>query len=83
MKKNMMKVAFVAAFAMIASYGVNNAEQSEMMSDLMVANVEALAEYSRAIELPCIVTDGTCTFKFKDAEGKYHNGEIEGMKNPD
>lgn len=46
MKKNMMKVAFVAALAMIAGYGVNNAEQSEVMSDLMVANVEALADYA-------------------------------------
>ena len=83
MKKNLIKVAFVAAFAMIAGYGVNNTEQSEVMSDLMVANVEALAEYGRAIEIPCIEGGVKCTFKFNDASGKEHDGYIDGMKNPE
>ena len=42
MKKNVMKIAFMAAFAVIAGYGVSNSQQTEVMSDLMAANVEAL-----------------------------------------
>ena len=43
MKKNFMKVAFVAAFATIAGYGVYTNQKADAMSDLMLANVEALA----------------------------------------
>ena len=83
MKKNIMKVAFVAAFSMIAGYGVNNAKQAEVMSDLMVVNVEALAEFSRGIDIPCIEGGAKCNFVFRDAEGKYHNGEKKKKKNPE
>lgn len=42
--KKIMKIAFVAAFAAVAGYGVYANQQSETMSDLMLANVEALAD---------------------------------------
>ena len=41
--KKILKMAFVAAFAAVAGYGVYANQQSEAMSDLMLANVEALA----------------------------------------
>ena len=41
--KKIMKIAFVAACAAVAGYGVYANQQSETMSDLMLANVEALA----------------------------------------
>jgi hypothetical protein len=43
MKKIYVKYAFVAAFAFIAGYGVYISQQKESMSDLAMANVEALA----------------------------------------
>ena len=43
MKKNIIKVAFVAAFAIVAGYNVYNSQKTEMMSDLAFENVEALA----------------------------------------
>ena len=43
MKKNIIKAAFVAAFASIAGYGVYTSQQKVEMSDLAKANVEALA----------------------------------------
>lgn len=43
MKKNFVKVAFVAAFAAIAGYGVYTNQKADVMSDLTLANVEALA----------------------------------------
>ena len=41
--KKMIKIAFVAAFVAIAGYGVYTNQKAETMSDLMLANVEALA----------------------------------------
>lgn len=43
MKKNIIKAAFVAAFASIAGYGVYTSQQKVEISDLAKANVEALA----------------------------------------
>ena len=43
MRKNMMKVALVAAVAAMAGYGVYAHQSKEMMSDVMLENVEALA----------------------------------------
>ena len=41
--KKMIKIAFVAAFVAIAGYGVYTNQKSETLSDLTLANVEALA----------------------------------------
>ncbi len=43
MYKNIMKVALVAAVAAMAGYGVYAHQSKEMMSDVMLENVEALA----------------------------------------
>ena len=43
MKKNFLKVALVAAVAAMADYGVYANQTKEMMSDVMLENVEALA----------------------------------------
>lgn len=41
--KKFLKYAFVAAFVTIAGYGVYASQKSDAMSDIMLANVEALA----------------------------------------
>lgn len=38
-----MRYAFVAAFVAVAGYGVYASQKSDNISDLMLANVEALA----------------------------------------
>ena len=43
MNKKVLKVAFVAAIAMVSGINVFNAQKSEMLSDVALANVEALA----------------------------------------
>ena len=40
MKKNILKATLVVAFALIAGMNVYNAQQSDVMSDLALANVE-------------------------------------------
>ncbi len=42
--KKIIKIAFVAAFAAVAGYGVYTSQKTDStMSELMTANVEALA----------------------------------------
>ena len=43
MKSNLMKVAFVAAIALVNGINVFNAQKTEGLSDVALANVEALA----------------------------------------
>ena len=43
MNKKVMKAVFVAAIAMVSGINVFNAQKSEMLSDIALANVEALA----------------------------------------
>ena len=42
--RNYLKIAFVTVFAAVAGYGVYTSQKSEVMSDLAMANVEALAD---------------------------------------
>ena len=44
MKTRFIKAAFVAAIAMIGAINVFNANKTETLSDIALANVEALAE---------------------------------------
>ena len=43
MKKNILKATLVAAFGLIAGFNVYNSQKSDAMSELALANVEALA----------------------------------------
>ena len=45
MNKKVMKAAFVAAFAMVSGINVFNTQKSEVLSEIALANVEALADY--------------------------------------
>ena len=43
MKNNILKLVFASAFALVAGYSVYASQQKVEMSDLAMANVEALA----------------------------------------
>ena len=43
MKRNIIRVALLAVFAFVAGYGVYTSQKETAMSDLAMANVEALA----------------------------------------
>ena len=79
MKKNIMKVALVAAVAAMAGYGVYANQSKEMMSDVMLENVEALAtdEYDPMCPNGCLSDGDGClchywfpTYKEKDWNDK-------------
>ena len=44
MKTNLLKVVFVAAIALVSGINVFNVQKSETLSDVALANVEALAQ---------------------------------------
>ena len=43
MKRNIIRVALLAVFTFVAGYGVYTSQKETAMSDLAMANVEALA----------------------------------------
>ncbi|WP_288895313.1 NVEALA domain-containing protein [uncultured Bacteroides sp.] len=57
--KKIMKIAFVAAFAAVTGYGVYTNQRTETMSDLMLANVEALASGEASVK-DCVSADSDC-----------------------
>lgn len=57
--KKFVKIGFVAVFAAIAGYGVYTSQKTEGMSDLALANVEALADGEWGTGFNCRWTDYT------------------------
>lgn len=60
--RKFVKIAFVAVFAAVAGYGVYTSQKTEFMSDLALANVEALARYEINPDCPngCASGDTGC-----------------------
>ena len=78
-----IKAALVAAIAAVASYGVYTNQAKETMSDVMLANVEALAEYEGGNPSDCEVycaPDETCTCIIKY---HYSSDNVEHRTCPD
>ena len=59
MKKKFIRATFVTAIAMVCGINVFNAQKSETLSDIALANVEALAELES--DMPGVGTTGSCT----------------------
>ena len=53
MKKNMVKVAFVAAIVMVSGICFMNSQKSETLSEVALANVEALADNKPGGDFNC------------------------------
>ena len=47
MNKKILKAAFVVAIAMVSGINVFNAQKTEVLSDTVLANVEALAQIEK------------------------------------
>lgn len=71
MYKNVMKVAFVAAIAMVSGISVFNSQKSEVLSDVAAANVEALAAFV-VNRMDCELMEGMqCYVPVSTPEGGY------------
>lgn len=60
MKKIIRKAAFVAAFALTAGYGVYSSQEAVELSELALANVEALANFEGGSDVYCCGNYGDC-----------------------
>lgn len=60
--KKIVKIAFVVAFAAIAGCGVYVSQKSDLVSDLLLANVEALANDTENPWCPngCVANGNGC-----------------------
>lgn len=66
-----MKVAFVAAIAMVSGISVFNSQKSEVLSDVAAANVEALAAFV-VNRIDCELMEGMqCYVPVSTPEGGY------------
>lgn len=70
MNKKVLQVAFVAAIALVSGINVFNAQKSDVLSDIAIANVEALADYESSGEIYCPYEGLGCIIK-------YTNGTLE------
>ncbi|WP_455665269.1 NVEALA domain-containing protein [Phocaeicola sp.] len=66
MKKNILKVNLIVIFALFAGYNMYRIPKSDVMSDLGLANVEALASNKGSDDWYCVGESGTC---LKDEQG--------------
>ena len=70
MKKNILKATLVAAFALIVGFNVYNSQKSDVMSELALANVEALADPETSSD--CVKKDGSqCWVLVVTPNGSY------------
>ena len=60
MNKKVLKVAFVAAIALVSGINVFNAQKSDVLSDIALANVEALAQGEAYFPYICVGDDPYC-----------------------
>ena len=61
MKKNILKIAFVVAIAMVSGINLFNAQKSNVLSDIALANVEALAEGEIDMRMGYMLVEKTST----------------------
>ena len=72
--KKTMKAAFVVAVAAVIGYGVYENQQADTMSDIMLANVEALASGEGGSG------NVYCCGNFGDCMGVVGGGVVKGVK---
>ena len=71
MNKKFLKVTFVAAITLVSGINVFNSHKTEMLSDVVLANVEALANPEIFIGVPCAeVINSVCLYL--DTSGNDH-----------
>ena len=64
MYKTVLKVAFVAAIAMVGAISVFTTQKSEVVPDVVLANVEALADKNESTsDLECEGLLGICSIE--------------------
>ena len=80
MKKKTLKATFVVAIAMVSGINVFNAQKSVELSDVALANVEALADSEIEGREDCEPTGVECSMVVIYPDGAYGEDIVYGMK---
>ena len=72
MKKNMFKVAIVAAIAMVCGVNVLNSQKSETLSEVALSNVEALASFVVNTDICMSFPGKDCVQLITTPSGSYY-----------
>ena len=70
--KNIIRVAFVAAIAMVCGIGFMNSQKSETLSEVALANVEALASFEVNSDLCISYKNKECVQLITTPAGSSH-----------
>lgn len=83
MNKNIMKATIVAVVGLIAAINVFNSQKPAMLSDVAMANVEALAgDENGNVKLPCIEMENEyCVYTAELIDGKTQKRKEYGLMN--
>ena len=82
MNKKFIKTAFAVAIAMIAGVNVFNAQKTVVLSDVAMANVEALADNEYGDREDCEEANDLCPLLVIYPDGDYGEEIVFGKKKP-
>ena len=81
MRKNILKIAFVVAIAMVAGINVFNSQKPAMLSDVAMANVEALANDETGTgKCSMAIAWADC---YNNSNGQWHSLRVTAVENYD
>lgn len=75
------KTALALVVALTAGYGVYTSQQKSELSELALANIEALADNEGPVKIPCVdERDSECKFLTEGADGIWRHIVIKDMR---
>jgi len=82
MKKNIFVGVAVIAIAAVAAWNMNISSKPNGMSNVKLANIEALAEETTIVTVPCYSEQNkTCSFLVVDKDGNDYIGKMPDHRN--
>ena len=80
--KNFKKTALALVVTLVAGYGVYTSQQKSELSELVLANIEALADNESPVKIPCVDDKSSeCKFLTEGADGIWRHLVVQGMRN--
>ena len=79
--KKITLTALVLVVALTVGYGVYTSQQKFELSELALANIEALADNERPVKIPCVDARASeCKFLTEGADGIWRHIVIKDMR---
>ena len=80
--KNFKKTTLALVVTLATGYGVYTSQQKSELSELALANIEALADNESPVKIPCVDDrNSECKFLTEGADGIWRHIVIKEMRN--